>query len=270
MRPAHLGTVRLQGQTVLLVDEEGPLLEAMAAMLRLAGCDTRLATTGHDALAICGRPFNRLAAVILELRLPGEDPAALVSALRAHRPELPIILMSGLSEAVARERLGHSDIAGFLAKPFQVEQLLKTVERALDGLPAPSDLPASPPESAESRAPAEPPGVSGDAFPAPEPFERWFPRRVAEAVRRGELPEAVLERLRAMLKADGDPTAELPRLTAVCEITDLAGIPSAQAAAIFESLQQLPDMAQERLARRLTEAWLERQRSQYKAEGSGG
>ena len=264
MTSAHLRSRRLQGQTVLLVDDERPVLEALAAMLRLVGCQPLLAATGHEALALCGRQTERLAAVVLDLQLPGEDPAALVAALRAHRPDLPIVLTSGLSEAAARERLGRSDIAGFLAKPFRIEQLLQTVEGALEGLPARVDLPAPPPESAERRDPPDDPGVPGAAPPGAEPFARWFPRRVAEAVCRGEVPKEVLDRLRARLTTGGDATAELPRLTAVCEIADLAEIPPEQAGEVFGALQRLPAVTREPLIRRIAEAWLEKQRERHR------
>jgi len=101
--------------------------------------------------------------------------------------------------------------------------------------------------------------------PAAEPFERWLPRHVAEAVRRAELPEAVLRRLRAILQGRDDASADLPRLASVWEIADFAGFPPEQAVAVFEVLQQLPGVAHERLARRVAEAWLERQRVRHQA-----
>jgi CheY-like chemotaxis protein len=242
----------------------------MAAMLSLAGCQPLLAATGRDALTLCDRQPGCLAAVILDLHLPGEDTAALFAALRTRRPDLPIILTSGVSEAAARQRLGRSDVAGFLPKPFWMEHLLKTVEGALEPLPAPVDPPAPPPEIGESRDNPALHSFSEDAPPTAESFECWFPRRVAEAVRRGEVPEEVLRWLRTMLNAGGDAAAELPRHAAVCEIADLAGIPPEQAVAVFEALQQLPGVAQEQLARRIAEAWLERQRSQYRSGEPGG
>ena len=106
MRHAHLGHGRLQGRTLLLVDDERPVLQSVAAMLHLAGCQTLLAATGGDALALCDCHAERLAAVMLDLHLPGEDSVELFAALRARRPDLPIILTSGVSEAAAREHLG--------------------------------------------------------------------------------------------------------------------------------------------------------------------
>jgi CheY-like chemotaxis protein len=270
VRQAQYGTGRLQGQTLLLVDDERPILQAVAAMLSRVGCRTLLAATGRDALALCDRQPERLEAVILDLHLPGEDTAALFAAFRTRRPELPILLTSGLPEAAARERLGRGDVAGFLAKPFSLAQLVKTLEGALEPLPAPVDPPAPPPAIAERRDPSGVPGVPGEAPPAAEPFECWFPRRLAEAVRRGEVPEEMLRRLRAILQGGGDASADLPRLASVWEIADLAGIPPEQAVAVFEALQQLPGVAQEQLARRIAEAWLERQRSQNEAAEAGG
>ncbi len=113
-------------------------------MLRLVGCEPLLALSGDDTLALCARQGAHLAAVILDLHLPGEDAAALFDALRARRPDLPIILTSGLPDGAARECLGRSDLTRFLPKPFRREELLKTLDGALEGRPAPAGLPAAP------------------------------------------------------------------------------------------------------------------------------
>jgi CheY-like chemotaxis protein len=255
---------------VLLIEDEPEILQAVATLLTLAGCQPQRAATGGDALALCDRHAARLAAVLLDLHLPGEDCAKLFAALRARRPDLPIILTSGLSEGAARERLGRNDVAGFLAKPFSLAHLVKTLEGALDWPPAPVERPAALPQRAEAGPPPEAPGFTGEAPPAAEPFECWFPRHVAEAVRSGEVPEQVLSRLQASLAVGGDASADRPRRAAVQEIAELAGIPPAQAAAVFGALQRLPGVTQEQLARRIVEAWLERQRRRYRAGAGGG
>ena len=106
MRQTQYGTGRLQGRTVLLIEDEPEILQAVATMLTLAGCQSLRAASGRDALALCARHGERLAAVMLDLHLPGEDSVELFAALRARRPDLPIILTSGVSEAAAREHLG--------------------------------------------------------------------------------------------------------------------------------------------------------------------
>jgi len=145
MRQTQYGTGRLEGRTVLLIEDVPEILQTVAAMLRLGGCQPLLAATGRDALDLYDRQAESVAAVLLDLHLPGEDAAALFAALRARCPDLPILLTSGLPEAAAREQLGRSDVAGFLPKPCWMEQLLKTVEVALDWLPAPVELPAAEP-----------------------------------------------------------------------------------------------------------------------------
>jgi len=84
------------------------------------------------------------------------------------------------------------------------------------------------------------------------------------------VPEEGLRRLRASLQRGGEASADWPRLAAVWEITGLAGISPAQAEAVFAALQRLPGVAPEQLARRLAEAWLERQRRQSRAGDGGG
>jgi CheY-like chemotaxis protein len=258
------GRGRFPERVLLLVDDRPDTLRAVAASLELAGYTTLQATTGAEALACCRRHAEHLAAILLDLHLLGEDSRELFAHLRAHRPDLPVILMSGQSEAAARESLGRTDIAGYLEKPFLTEQLLKTVDGALDRLPARWDRPAFPQPPEQRTLPdADDPA---EEAPAPtESFERWFLRRVAEAVGSGEVPEQLLAQLRAEFEAAPSASADLPRLAAVREIADLAGIQPEDARAVFGALQQLPTVTQEPLIRRIAEAWLEKQRQRHLA-----
>jgi DNA-binding NarL/FixJ family response regulator len=48
------------------------------------------------------------------------------------RPSLPVLMTSGHDEAYVRERIGHAPIAGFLAKPWQPEDLETMVRSVLE------------------------------------------------------------------------------------------------------------------------------------------
>src|SRR6185436_3628104 len=88
------------------------------------------ASRAEDAERMVGE--QRVDLVLTDLRLPGKDGIALLTALKAARPELPVVLMSGhgsIEEAVKAIQLGAID---FVEKPFGPERLQVTVERALE------------------------------------------------------------------------------------------------------------------------------------------
>ena len=55
----------------------------------------------------------------------------MVRAMRAKRPELPVLFMSGYAEEQLRQSINIDDVA-FLPKPFSVAQLAEAVSAALD------------------------------------------------------------------------------------------------------------------------------------------
>ena len=114
---------------VLVVDDEPSVLLETAASLK-RNYDVLTASRAEDAERMVGE--QRVDLVLTDLRLPGKDGIALLTALKAARPELPVVLMSGhgsIEEAVKAIRLGAVD---FVEKPFGPERLQVTVERALE------------------------------------------------------------------------------------------------------------------------------------------
>ena len=114
---------------VLVVDDEPSVLLETAASLKRQ-YDVLTASRAEDAERMVGE--QRVDLVLTDLRLPGKDGIALLTALKAARPELPVVLMSGhgsIEEAVKAIQLGAID---FVEKPFGPERLQVTVERALE------------------------------------------------------------------------------------------------------------------------------------------
>ena len=114
---------------VLVVDDEPSVLLETAASLKRQ-YDVLTASRAEDAERMVGE--QRVDLVLTDLRLPGKDGIALLTALKTARPDLPVVLMSGhgsIEEAVKAIRLGAVD---FVEKPFGPERLQVTVERALE------------------------------------------------------------------------------------------------------------------------------------------
>jgi two-component system response regulator MprA len=111
--------------TVLVVDDEPALCQALRMILELEGHRVMTAVDGATALAAATR--DPPAVVLLDLVMPQLDGYQTEVALHALLPAVPVIFMS------TRERVGQAaalhPAAGTLPKPIDVDLVLDTVAR---------------------------------------------------------------------------------------------------------------------------------------------
>jgi two-component system KDP operon response regulator KdpE len=113
---------------VLAVDDEPPILRALAANLRARGYDIDLAATGEAALDLAAR--NLPDVVILDLGLPGIGGLEVIRGLRGWT-DVPIVVLSAReaqAEKVAALDAGADD---YVTKPFGMDELLARLRAAL-------------------------------------------------------------------------------------------------------------------------------------------
>jgi DNA-binding response OmpR family regulator len=116
------------------VDDQEPVCEGIQEMLEAAGFAALTALSGRTGVALLQQHAGEIRAVLLDLRLPGESAGEVFEAMRHLRPDLPVILMTGTPEAIARAEFGRSGLAGFLQKPFDMATLTRTLRAVLEGL----------------------------------------------------------------------------------------------------------------------------------------
>ena len=113
---------------ILAVDDEPPILRALAANLKARGYQVDLATTGEAALELAGR--HPPDAVILDLGLPGISGLDVIHGLRGWS-DVPILILSAReaqAEKVAALDAGADD---YVTKPFGIDELLARLRAAL-------------------------------------------------------------------------------------------------------------------------------------------
>src|SRR5947209_3797153 len=115
---------------LLLVEDEGPLRQAVAEQLTDRGFSVEQAESGEAALArLAEFAFD---IIITDLRLPGIDGSAVVEAAVGRYPEIIAIVGTGygtVKDAVEAIKPGASD---FVSKPFQIDELLHVLDSALE------------------------------------------------------------------------------------------------------------------------------------------
>ena len=116
---------------VLVVDDEAAIRSLVQRSLVDLGYTVLAAEHGGQALELAGRNGEEIALVLLDLAMPVLDGSDTAVALQARLPDLPIVVMSGMSDQDALRRLEDVRISGFVPKPFAPEQLAQAVAVAL-------------------------------------------------------------------------------------------------------------------------------------------
>ncbi|HEY3972432.1 MAG TPA: HD domain-containing phosphohydrolase [Candidatus Sulfotelmatobacter sp.] len=116
---------------ILVVDDEEPIREIVASMLNTAGYASKQAASGIEALAVLtsGEEFELM---LSDLMMADLDGIGLLERTKEKYPDMPVVMVTAvhdISVALAAIRNGAYD---YLLKPFEREQLLNTVSRALE------------------------------------------------------------------------------------------------------------------------------------------
>jgi two-component system KDP operon response regulator KdpE len=121
---------RRLNRRVLVIEDDGDIRRLITESLRNAGLDPVAAVDASQALrtALARKP----AAVVLDIGLPDLDGTQFVARWRERRPDandVPIVIVSGRAD---RREIGSLLGAAFVCgKPFQVDELVDQVERAV-------------------------------------------------------------------------------------------------------------------------------------------
>jgi len=116
--------------TILIVDDHRAVREELAFALGYDGWKTLEAADGPTAVDLVGNE-PAIGMVLLDVKLPGLDGLEVLTRIKAARPELPVVMISGhgdLETAVLAVRKGAYD---FLQKPFANDRVLLSVRNAL-------------------------------------------------------------------------------------------------------------------------------------------
>lgn len=119
---------------VLVIDNDRFMLEVIEAVLDLAGRPTVSATSGDEGVAQFRNQKDDIDLVILDMRLSSAmEGADALRALRAIDPGVKVIIASAYSQSEVEEYLAEEQWDAILRKPYNMEQLLVTIEELNGG-----------------------------------------------------------------------------------------------------------------------------------------
>ncbi|MGE5460170.1 MAG: response regulator [Solirubrobacterales bacterium] len=141
--------MRAVSPTVLVVDDEEAIAEAVRARLQSEGYEVLVAGDGPEAIRVCDERHPDL--VVLDLMLPGMDGLEVCSVIQRER-WVPVLMLTARTEEadkVAGFAVGADD---YLTKPFSLRELAVRVRAILRRVERAAVLEAtSPPEPIEHR-----------------------------------------------------------------------------------------------------------------------
>ncbi|MBN1517144.1 PAS domain S-box protein [Candidatus Sumerlaeota bacterium] len=120
-------------ESILIVDDEEMIIGLACNVLQRAGYRVLTASNGEKALETFDRCHNAIDLVVLDMVMPGMSGREVYQHLLKRKSGVRVLFSSGYTaENVVDDLIKHNDLAGFIAKPYRVDQLLSEVRRLLD------------------------------------------------------------------------------------------------------------------------------------------
>ena len=124
--------VRRGNETILVVDDEDMVRDAMRLLLECHGYTVLDANGGNEALRLCRNHQGQIALTIIDRRMQPMSGEETLSRLRAIAPELKVILSSGDDQTVQLHDIESAGVAAVLPKPFLLEEFWNVMRHTLE------------------------------------------------------------------------------------------------------------------------------------------
>ena len=124
---------RGQGELILLVEDESSLMDVGVTALRRYGYQVLSAHNGLEALRVWAGHKEEIKLLLTDIIMPdGMSGVQLARQILAEKPSLKVVYTSGYSAQIAGKELPLNEGINYLAKPYELDQLFRTVRTALD------------------------------------------------------------------------------------------------------------------------------------------
>lgn len=120
-----------QRLTVMVVEDEDLLRQAVVKMLLKAGFDVLEAANGSAAIDLLRANGGNVDVILLDATIPGASSHAVVVEAAEARPDVRVVLTSAYGPEMITGAMEAPQIRGFIRKPFQLGDLVQTLRSAL-------------------------------------------------------------------------------------------------------------------------------------------
>ena len=119
--------------TITIIDDDESVRIATESLVRSLGFGARSFASAEDFLGSTER--GGTACVITDVQMPGMSGVELQSRLRAEGDPVPVIFITAFPEERIRRQVDEAGAFGFLAKPFDGNEMIDCIDRALQAAP---------------------------------------------------------------------------------------------------------------------------------------
>ncbi|MBM9510757.1 PAS domain-containing hybrid sensor histidine kinase/response regulator [Desulfogranum marinum] len=121
-----------KGGRILIVDDEPQIVSLQSQVLEHLGYEVVSSTVSKEALQIFQQADGNFDLVITDMGMPEMTGLELFERIQELQPQTKVLLCTGYSKLVTRENAEELGLAGYLAKPFNAEDLAYEVGRILE------------------------------------------------------------------------------------------------------------------------------------------
>jgi DNA-binding NtrC family response regulator len=118
-----------RGVKILVVDDEGIVLDSCQVVLEDEGFEVLLVTSVDKALEAIEK--EDFALLLADIKMPERDGIYLIGEVNKRRPRMPIVAMSGYPTTETIEEATKMGAATFITKPFTPDELIAEVRQVL-------------------------------------------------------------------------------------------------------------------------------------------
>ncbi len=120
-------------ETILVVDDEEPLLDLSRELLKELGYSVLCASSGEEALEIYSGHEN-ISLVLMDINMPGMGGFKSMQEILKIDPQARILICSGYAPGTQTQDSLNAGAAGFIGKPYRIAELTEKIRQVLDGL----------------------------------------------------------------------------------------------------------------------------------------
>jgi PAS domain S-box-containing protein len=117
--------------TVLIVEDESPLRQAVTKMLRNTGFEVFEVADGSSAIHLLRANGGNIDLILLDMTIPGAPSSEVVAEAGKVRPDIKVVLTSAYSQEMIAGAMNAPQIRAFIRKPFQLGDLVKKLKNTL-------------------------------------------------------------------------------------------------------------------------------------------
>jgi putative two-component system response regulator len=115
--------------SLLVVDDEEPIRNALKKFLTQQGYDVSVAGSGDEALKVLQR--QKIACMLLDVRMPGKSGIDLVPQVMEIEPSMAILMLTAVNDATTAALCMQRGAMDYLTKPIDLSDLARAVLRAI-------------------------------------------------------------------------------------------------------------------------------------------